>query len=932
MKTTLSRTFLALILAAPALPGVLTAGPAGTGGGQGSGALVVERSTFLGGSDLDVGVSVAVAPNGDRCIAGYTYSTDFPGAPGAAAAGTDAFVTRLPAAGGPLLFTAILRGSGSENVTDLAADGEGNLYVTGFTNSADFPVRNAFQPQPGGYVDAFVTKLSPEGVVLWSSFLGGVNEDVANALALGPDGVLTIVGRTLSPDFPSLPNPIPFHGLCDAFVARVRTADGVLIHSGFLGGSNWDQAMDVKVGPSGHIWVAGSTSSPDFPVLHAYQAQSAGWMDAFLVRLDPSATLIVSSTFFGGSWNDLATSVDLDELGRVYLAGMTISDDFPVRGAFQGSLAGNSDGFVACFASGGASLHWSTYLGGSNYEAVTDLVVKSPAEVSVTGQTVSPDFPLKESLPRPFSYFGNLFHCELSPADGALNCATLLDTAVSYDPINRLAVGADGSCLLAGSTATPDFPLAEPIQYALQGRSDAVLVQLGHGARGLLVPHIASTPDWRTQVTLVNLSGSPRAVTFVAYAEDGSLLETRTAGTLPALGSQSFDVGEVFGPEVFSRGAWARVFSTGDLRGVIAFGTRDGRAQTSLPLFSDGACEWVFPFVAETDPWYTGVTLVGTGSYAGLVRLHAHAENGALLGTAQVNLAAGGKYVRLVREIFPGLDPGAIRMVRVTSEQPLVGFELFGNWTSAGLAGLAGFPLGAGMGDDSSAAATGFAAAPRGDWFRVCTEIPSEELFYSSATFCNLEPSPVRFLARLVDPNGSDLAEKTWDVGPYEQVSREIRDLVGQGVSCPPGSYLALTSEAPGFAGFELFMTRSGDFAFDGFPALFPGGGRLILPLASLGPGCAAGLRVQAFGEPGNLTFHAFGASGEPLGSTQAPVAGMGLFHGTVAGLFPERWEEVSWIAVQGSRPLVGEMLLASPDGSRTVCYPAVPGSPCGLP
>ncbi|MBP7867516.1 MAG: SBBP repeat-containing protein [Acidobacteria bacterium] len=933
MKIKLAVTILALFLTVPVGPGLAAAPRAEAGAAGGVGALVIERSTFLGGDGVEVGVAAVVTPNGDPCIAGCTYSDDFPGAPGSTAAGADVFVSRFSSAGMQLLCTAILRGSGYEYVTDLVSDGDGNLYVAGSTNSPDFPVLHAFQPSLGGYVDAFVTKLSPEGTLLWSTYLGGVNEDVAYALAFGPDGVLTLVGRTLSPDFPSLPNPTPFHGLCDAFVARVRAADGVLLRSAFLGGSQWDQATDVKVGPSGHLWVAGSTRSPDFPVLNAYQSQNAGEMDAFLVKLDPSATLIVSSTFLGGSRDDQAIAVELDPLGRVYLGGVTGSDDFPTQDALQGNLAGASDAFVTCFSSGAASLHWSSYLGGSNYDNVTDLVVKSPSAVAVIGQTVSPDFPLKESLPRNFSLSENLFLCEVSPADGALGAATLLDTAVPYKNTNRASIGADGSCLLAASASTPDFPLAEPYQTALRGESDAVLVQVGRGARGLLVPHIASTPDWRTRITLVNLSGLPRAVTFTAYAEDGTLLETRAAGTLPALGSRTFDAGEVFGPEVFTRGAWAKIFSTGDLRGVVVFGTRDGRAQTSLPLFSDGACEWVFPFVAETGPWYTGLTLVGTGSFGGLVQLHAHAENGALLGTTPVNLAAGGKYVRLVREIFPGLDPEAVRMVRVTSDQPLVGFELFGNWASAGLSGLAGNPPGPRWEDASAAGHPASAAPARGDsGFRVCTEVPPEGDYYTSATFCNLEPSPMRFLASLIDANGLPLAEKLWTVGPYEQVSREVRNLVGEGEPCPPGSYLALVGEGPGFAGFELFMTRSGAFGFDGFPALLPGGARLIFPLASLSPEETAGLRIHALGGAGNLVFHAFGSNGEALGSARSTVAAMGLFHGTVAGLFPGVAEQVAWIAVQGTQPLVGEMLLASPDGSRMVCYPAVPGSPCGLP
>jgi photosystem II stability/assembly factor-like uncharacterized protein len=206
---------------------------------------------------------------------------------------SDAFVTKLGADGATLLYSTLLGGSGSETALGIALDAGGNAYVTGSTNSNDFPIRAAFQPKLGGHSDAFVTKYSPNGTLVFSTYLGGGTDDAGQAITVDSAGSAYVTGYTYSIDWPVVNAAKQYPpGGGDAFIAKFTPDGGSLVWSTYLGGTGRDFGMGISVDNSGDVYVAGTTFSRDFPTINAFQKASANP----LVRksVDGAATFVNS--------------------------------------------------------------------------------------------------------------------------------------------------------------------------------------------------------------------------------------------------------------------------------------------------------------------------------------------------------------------------------------------------------------------------------------------------------------------------------------------------------------------------------------------------------------------------------------------------------------------------------------------------------------
>ncbi|HXN41430.1 MAG TPA: SBBP repeat-containing protein, partial [Myxococcaceae bacterium] len=330
-------------------------------------------STYWGGSGNDSAFSVAVDPGGNAYLTGGTSSTDdFPVTLGAFqinnGGGTDAWVSKIdPSQVGfaAVIWSTFLGGTARDRANAIAVDTSGNTYVTGRTNSPepDWLAPNGFQQAFGGSDDAFVVELSSDGTgLLYSSYLGGTDVDIGNAIAVDANGFIYVAGETGSTDFPTLGAFQPTYGggTLDAFVTKIdpsMTADASLIYSTYLGGagsgiSGEDYATAVTADGTGAIYLTGVTFSDSFPVSpDAFQPALAGASDAFIAKMDLSqqgpASLIYAS-YFGGSGADSALGVAADGLGNAWLTGQTSSGDLPTTGdAFQSAIAGGfSDAFV----------------------------------------------------------------------------------------------------------------------------------------------------------------------------------------------------------------------------------------------------------------------------------------------------------------------------------------------------------------------------------------------------------------------------------------------------------------------------------------------------------------------------------------------------------------------------------------------------------
>jgi hypothetical protein len=332
---------------------------------------VLSYSTYLGGSAEDGGFGIAVDSAGEAYVVGRTLSINFPVDDPIQPAGTgnkEAFIAKLNASGTALIYSTYLGGSASNEALGVAVDSAGNAYVTGDTRSTDFPVLNAFQPHfGGGTQNAFVAKLDPSGNLVYSTYLGGSTFDEGLAIAVDSSGNAYVTGDTQSTDFPTANALQPTFGggtgpgTGDAFVTKLNAAGNGLVYSTFLGGSANDIGEDIVVDGSGDAFVAGGTTSTNFPTVNAVQATNGGGnFDAFACEINPAGSGFVYSTYLGGSAEDVAYGVAIDAAGNTYVDGYTLSSNFPTVNALQAANAGGTNAFLAKLAPGGGTLLYST--------------------------------------------------------------------------------------------------------------------------------------------------------------------------------------------------------------------------------------------------------------------------------------------------------------------------------------------------------------------------------------------------------------------------------------------------------------------------------------------------------------------------------------------------------------------------------------------
>lgn len=423
---------------------------------------VLTFSATTGGSGTDVITGVSRDAAGNIYLAGWTDSTGFSTASPTfpRGGGVDAFVMKLNGSSKNLVYLAYLGGSGDDRALAVAADGDGYVYVCGMTSSNNFPLLSAHQGALNGSTNAFLTKLDPSGrKMLFSTYFGAPGSTIANAIALDRAGNIYVAGQTNST---SLPTVGPFQsgsgGGWDAFVAKFDSS-GTVQYASYLGGVGDDIALGVAVDLSGNAYVAGSTSSPNFPVVSPLQNKLKGFEDAFVAKVNAAGSALVYSTFLGGSGGALgepeqANAITVDNLGNAYVVGSTNSTDFPVVKAYQPAFTGyDTDAFVAKLNPAGSQLVFSTYLGGTNKDVANSVRIDSSFNVYVAGYTASTDFPLVQPLQ---ALQGGLYDAFLTKFAAAGN--TVLFSSFLGGAQNDIAYSIAGTneVIVGGSTASSE--------------------------------------------------------------------------------------------------------------------------------------------------------------------------------------------------------------------------------------------------------------------------------------------------------------------------------------------------------------------------------------------------------------------------------------------------------------------------------------------
>lgn len=355
-------------------------------------------STYLGGSNYDFGLAIAIDNAGNDYITGFTWSTDFPTTLNAfdtiysGGSDGDAFVSKLNAAGTALVYSTYLGGTNSEHGQGIAVNSTGNAYVTGWTKSTDFPTTlGAIDTiYNGGYTDVFVTKLNDSGTALvYSTYLGGYNEDRSNGIALDTSGNAYITGYTFSSDFPITSGAAntTLSSSWDAFISKIDNTGSALIYSTFYSSTSaiGDFSNAIAVDNAGNAYITGVSGW----IMHPTWGRGA-----FVTKLNNSGSAFIYSYFFRENVYEEGSGIAVDNLGNAYVIGTTFYSGFPTTSdAYDTTYNGGIDIFLAIINPTGSALTYSTYFGGSSSDAGQGIAVDNSGNIYITGGTSSSDFP-----------------------------------------------------------------------------------------------------------------------------------------------------------------------------------------------------------------------------------------------------------------------------------------------------------------------------------------------------------------------------------------------------------------------------------------------------------------------------------------------------------------------------------------------------------
>jgi hypothetical protein len=411
-----------------------------------------------------------------------------------------------------LSYSTYLGGLGNDIGRAIAVDSAGSAYVTGGTTSTNFPGAGGSPVQSSllGSGDVFVTKLNAAGTALvYSTYLGGSGLDTGYAIAVDSTGAAYVTGETDSPTVAG-PGNIPFPkvgafqatyaGGGDAFITKINPAGNALVYSTYLGGSGNERGYGIAVDSSFNAYVTGHTSSVNgsgnFPTAAPFQAQngSLGSFDAFVTKINPAGDTLVYSTYLGGNGSENSTdggAIAVDGDGNAYVGGTTASTNFPgaSTSTIQASYGGGFiDGFVVKFNASGSALLYSTYLGGTGYDAVNGIAIDTARNAYVVGYTTSTNFPTASPLQAAKGDVGSgedAFVAKLNAAGSALVYSTYLGGS-GGDRAYDVAVDGGGNAYVSGFTGSGDFPTAAPFQSVRGGTGDAFVSKLNAAGSALV--------------------------------------------------------------------------------------------------------------------------------------------------------------------------------------------------------------------------------------------------------------------------------------------------------------------------------------------------------------------------------------------------------------------------------------------------------------
>jgi hypothetical protein len=371
-----------------------------------AGGATTAYSTYIGGVDNDWPGRITIDRQGYAYVTFVTASQDYPTTAGvfdetANGAAFDIALTKLAPDGASLVFSTYFGGGGVEDNVDIAIDSARTIYLTGSTTSTNFPTSpTALYPTYlGGITDSWVARFAPDAAsLIFSTYLGGDGTDVGSSIAVDSIGRIYVAGYTESTNFPTTAGVLQSTrvGQQDAYIAKLNPAGSVLMYSTLLGGSAHEGVAYIEVDPDGYLYIAGLTSSSNFPLTEGSFQSVVG--SQYVAFINQAASQMIYSTYLGGL-NDRVSDAALAKQGFFCLTGQLSSRNYPttsdaVSRTFRG---GSFDAFVTIVRPSGGTLSYSTYLGGGGNDMGRGIGLDRLGDVYVSGQTTSADFPVTRS-------------------------------------------------------------------------------------------------------------------------------------------------------------------------------------------------------------------------------------------------------------------------------------------------------------------------------------------------------------------------------------------------------------------------------------------------------------------------------------------------------------------------------------------------------
>jgi Beta-propeller repeat/Abnormal spindle-like microcephaly-assoc'd, ASPM-SPD-2-Hydin len=544
---------------------------------------VLVYSTYLGGSGTDQPAGIAVDSTGSVYIAGYTNSPNFPlAALGSLPTGEDhVFVAKLDPTGSNLIYADYIGGSNQDFGYALALDSTNEVYVTGSTESTDFPVVNPYQSSLPGYYSGFVTKISANGSsLLYSTYLGGNAYDQPSGIGIDSTGEAYVAGFTSSLNFPVMnayqstvsPNQGGFFGAA-GFVSKFSADGSSLVYSTFLSGSSnvstcnqgtcWPRPYNliygIAVDSNDNAYVAGQTNTYNFPATQdAYLTTNSAplnTMIGFVTKFSSSGGLAYSTYLYGasGSATQIA-AIAVDGSGSAYVTGTALSDGtFPITSTSicdpSVSFGGCSYAFVTKFDPSGSTLLYSTFLGPYNIAFPQAIVLDRNNDAYVLCRTSSTSFAIQNGI-EGYTSQDDLLVAEIDPAASTELFATYLGGSGGAYPAG-IAVDSSGNIYVGGQTFATDFPVTSAaFQDTLAGNANAFVMKIGPGAAPSVSvspvslqfaqESLGGTSSPQTAI-LRNMGSSPLSISSTTIS--GDFAETDTCeNSVPAASSCTFSV------------------------------------------------------------------------------------------------------------------------------------------------------------------------------------------------------------------------------------------------------------------------------------------------------------------------------------------------------------------------------------------------------